>query len=455
MSEPVNRSESLLGALSEASNNDSRFIWDDGNSVCLGDFLKGTFLRGQPESFCGKSVLIRSGNQLATALAMIELDGVVRQMIICPPDLDDARVLYLLDTAQVDAVVSEPALSNPLSVPENGAPRIHPYRTEWVLLTSGTTGAPKMVAHTFESLTAPIQRDRHAERDTVWGTFYDIRRYGGLQVFLRAILGNGSLVLSNATESTADHLHRLSSHSITHLSGTPSHWRRALMSPAAREISPDYVRLSGEIADQAILNMLHSFYPQAAVGHAFASTEAGVAFEVNDGLEGFPSAILQDLNDVEVTVRDSSLCIRSSRTATRFIGPSESVLKDEEDFVDTGDIVELRNGRYYFLGRRNGVINVGGLKVYPEEIESFLNLHPAVGASCVRGQKSPITGSLVVADVVLKPKDDSAPTDTSQIKTQILGICRNALPRHKVPAIINFVSALRVESTGKMARQNA
>ena len=42
----------------------------------------------------------------------------------------------------------------------------------------------------------------------VWGTFYDIRRYGGMQIFLCAMLGRRSLVLSSTEETTADHLHR-------------------------------------------------------------------------------------------------------------------------------------------------------------------------------------------------------------------------------------------------------
>src|SRR2546429_775016 len=76
---------------------------------------------------------------------------------------------------------------------------------------------------------------------------------------------------------------------VTHISGTPSHWRRALMSGAAARISPRYVRLSGEIADQGILDSLRSAFPNATVAHAFASTEAGVGFEGRDGPAGFPA----------------------------------------------------------------------------------------------------------------------------------------------------------------------
>src|SRR5262249_5647600 len=159
-------------------------------------------------------------------------------------------------------------------------------------------------------------------------------------------------------------------------------WRRALMSPGVRGIAPRYVRLSGEVADQTILNMLHAFYPQAAVGHAFASTEAGVAFEVDDGHAGFPAKFLDVPGEVEIKIEDNYLRVRSTRTAKCFLGTQPSAVEDSEGFVDTGDIVELRGDRYYFLGRRTGVINVGGLKVYPEEIEALLNRHPAIRMSC-------------------------------------------------------------------------
>src|SRR2546422_11460363 len=120
------------------------------------------------------------------------------------------------------------------------------HHTEWILLTSGTTGVPKLVVHTLTSLAGAINGDRALAVPAVWSTFYDIRRYGGLQILLRALLGGGSLVLSSAAESTGDFLIRAGARGVTHLSGTPSHWRRALMSPSAHRIAPHYVRLSGE-----------------------------------------------------------------------------------------------------------------------------------------------------------------------------------------------------------------
>jgi acyl-CoA synthetase (AMP-forming)/AMP-acid ligase II len=328
--------------------------------------------------------------------------------------------------------------------------------TEWVLLTSGTTGAPKLVSHNLASLSSPIDGGQNQDFDIVWGTFYDIRRYGGLQILLRAVLGRGSFVLSSAGESPADFLDRLAAHGATHVSGTPSHWRRALMSPHARAIAPRYVRLSGEIADQAILNALKAFFPDAHVGHAFASTEAGVAFEVNDGFEGFPVSTLTARSDVAMKIESGTIRIRSSRTSAAYISGDNAAVADADGFVDTGDVVEQRGERYYFLGRKSGVVNIGGLKVYPEEIEAVINCHRAVRMSVVRARSSRITGSLVAADVVLKePEADCNPsTAMATIKSEILQACRENLAAHKVPATIRFVPALEVAAAGKLARRD-
>jgi acyl-coenzyme A synthetase/AMP-(fatty) acid ligase len=197
-------------------------------------------------------------------------------------------------------------------------------------------------------------------------------------------------------------------------------------------------------------------YPQARIAHAFASTEAGVAFEVNDAIAGFEASALEYTPGVEMKVEDRTLRIRSARTASRYLGENAPILKGEDGFVDTGDIVELRDGRYCFAGRRDGVINIGGLKVYPEEIEAVINRHPQVQMSLVRTKKNPITGALVVADVVRKGGTNSgSELSASAIQDDILLLCRETLSPHKVPAAINFVPELVVGESGKVMRRSA
>jgi acyl-CoA synthetase (AMP-forming)/AMP-acid ligase II len=288
----------------------------------------------------------------------------------------------------------------------------------------------------------------------VWATFYDIRRYGGLQIFLRAIIGGGSMVLTEPGEALADHVARLKTGGVTHISGTPSHWRKLLMSGSAAGFAPRYVRLSGEIADQAVLDGLKRAFPEASIGHAYASTEAGVGFAVNDGLEGFPASLLgQGRDSVEMKVEEGSLRIRSTRAAHAYVGRNAAALTDNDGFVDTGDMVELRGDRYHFVGRRGGIINIGGLKVHPEEIEAVINRHPDVRMSRAKSRKSPITGSIVVADVILA--DGCDVSRSGEIRDQIFSECRARLAPHKVPVMIKFVAALDITAAGKLARTDA
>jgi acyl-coenzyme A synthetase/AMP-(fatty) acid ligase len=279
-----------------------------------------------------------------------------------------------------------------------------------------------------------------------------------LQIFLRATVGAGSLVLSDPVESITDFLARAAAAGLTHISGTPSHWRRALMSGAAPRIAPGYVRLSGEIADQAILDNLRAAYPQSSVAHAFAATEAGVAFEVGDGLAGFPASLVGAAGgQVQLKIAGGTLHVRSDGNATRYLGEQNETLRADDGFVDTGDRVELRDGRYHFMGRAGGVINVGGLKVYPEEVEAVINSNPWVRMSLVKARRNPITGAVVTADVVLAD-DTSGSGDRpvgEALTRQIIDACRLALPAHKVPAMVRIVPALEVSASGKLVRPSA
>jgi acyl-coenzyme A synthetase/AMP-(fatty) acid ligase len=460
----------LWGSLKSAANRSGSSLRAADASADLAELLHGSSLSAPLEQLRGRSVLIATKDQLTAALTLIELDGIARRLVLCPPDLPPAHVPSVMATASVDAVVSDRPASELATldirwlvtcVPRITAadPRRPEYlRTEWILLTSGTTGLPKLVAHDLSSLAAPIKVDGPLGNPAVWSTFYDIRRYGGLQIFLRAVLGAGSLVLSDAEESTGDFLLRAGACGVTHISGTPSHWRRAMMSPLARRVAPRYVRLSGEIADQAILDHLRACYPDAGIAHAFASTEAGVAFEVGDGYSGFPASLIGHRGgEVEMKVEGGSLRVRSARTARGYLGSLDNTLADADGFIDTGDVVELRGDRYYFVGRGDGIINVGGQKVHPEEVEAVINRHPNVQMSLVKARKNPITGAVVAADVVVRTEfgGNSAAADTEALKHEILEACHRTLPPHKVPAVIRFVPSLEVTASGKLARFHA
>ena len=442
---------------------DRRFLLDDRERVALGAFARRSAL-SQREALRGASVLLSTKGQLTTSIGLLELDGLARRIVLCPPDLDTRYLPDIIVDAEATALVcdqppDDPALA-PLRCSVIGAPSESCSRdgealaTEWIMFTSGTTGRPKMVVHSLRSLAAAIT-PAASPPETVWSTFYDVRRYGGLQILLRALVGGGSMVFSSAGEPAGAFIERAIAANVSHISGTPSHWRRATLSPSVTSFAPGYVRMSGEAADQAIIDKLHEVFPDAQVAHAFATTEAGVGFEVGDGFSGFPAAYIGlSRRGIEIRVVDGTLRIRSPGNAMGYLGVDVGSFVDADGRVDTKDVVELREGRYHFVGRRDGVINVGGLKVHPEEVEAVLNSHPAVHLSLVRARRSPIVGAIVIAEVVLDAKVEER-AGSKALETEILDACRAVLPLHKVPAAIRFVPALAVGPAGKLVRTGA
>ncbi len=438
------------------------FVADAQMRLAVHEVADGSGLGRPLEEFRDQSVMLSTARQMPTICALAALDGIAARLVIRPPGITRNQLTQAATDAACEIILTDGdmsefgqlraelvACSDRLDAMSDAIAR--DVDTEWVLFTSGSTGSPKLAMHTFSSLSGPLA-DAVAGDHKVWSTFYDVRRYGGLQILIRALVGGGSLVLSGDGEPASDFLARAGRSGVTHISGTPTHWRRALMSDALSKMSPRYLRLSGEAADQAILDGLRRTFPDAEIAHAFASTEAGIAFDVRDGRAGFPVSLIGYRGEgVDLAIEDGSLRIRSPRAATGYLGADMPKLADERGFVDTGDLIEIRDGRCFFSGRRGGVINVGGRKVSPETVEAVINQHEAVLMSRVSGRRSPITGALVIAEYVLKDIHVGV-LDPAAISDEVRHLCRRSLAAHEVPAIIEQVACLGIAPSGKMER---
>lgn len=305
--------------------------------------------------------------------------------------------------------------------------------TRWVLHTSGTSGAPKAITHTLSSLTV-LHRQKRTGLPRTWGLLYDPTRMAGIQVLLHAMNTESSVVAPDLNASLRARIAFLRRHGTDALSATPTLWRRILQVPEAASWGLKQVTLGGEIADQTVLDALKRAYPAARITHVFAATESGTAFSVSDGRAGFPASLLEtDRAGMRIEVRDAMLYVHNPRSSAA----------GKDGFVCTGDEVEAKDDRVFFLGRNTGVVNVGGQNVWPEQVEKLLREHPEVQDARVTAQPSSLAGNLLVAEVV---------AGGSLTAGQLRAWVRERASVSHVPARIRFAEELSTGTTGKALR---
>ena len=238
-----------------------------------------------------RSVALEYSNSLQSLTWLIALDGYVDRLFLVPQsvwnsaDYDELKSRFEPTLCIRDQVISGDVDSATDSGLHNG--------TTWVLATSGTTGVPKLIEHTTESLTRSCKTDTTRGHEFTWGLIYDPFRFAGLQVLLQAFSSGSKLIVCNNAEGLSDQASVLDLNDVTALSATPTYWRKLLMVKGLQLDSLRQITLGGEPADQSVLNALKHRFPEARIAHIYASTEIGVGFSVTDGSAGFPTEFLE------------------------------------------------------------------------------------------------------------------------------------------------------------------
>lgn len=450
-------------------------------TVCAGDIAR--FIERSEavrEQVRGRQVALHAVADEQFAPLLVLLDGACRQITLLPTDLTPDRLAAILARSGSEILVAAGQQTLPLGscavLPVDVAPLWNPSGSEgqtgcqaeprnqsvdqptavqgsrWVLPTSGTTGVPKLVAHTLASLTRSAKGDLSRGREYRWGSLYNLTGFAGLQVFLQSWCGGSCLILGRQAASLSDRVADLIAGGCTALSATPTMWRKLLMAcpVAVEKLQLRQITLGGEIIDQKILDALRHVFPDARITHIYASTEAGVGFAVRDGLAGFPASYLDHPpRGMRLAVGDQGQLLLRADCGEQEYVDGTAQLKRADGFVDTGDLVTRRGDRFYFLGRANGTINVGGNKVHPEEVEGCLLGCAGVQFARVTRRKSPFTGELVQAEVVPHPNCGLAP---EELKKTLLARCRAELAPYKVPAVVKLVAELEATASGKLKR---
>jgi acyl-coenzyme A synthetase/AMP-(fatty) acid ligase len=386
--------------------------------------------------------------------ALLTLDGRVAALMLLSPDLPADTKRMLMREAGISVLVSDRvdleeaiALDTLLDQGNSGTDAF--VNTEWLLTTSGTTGMPKLVRHQRASIFRAVKAERASNSDHRWAMLYDPSRFAGTQVLAQSLLTGATLLTPRAGMTTGEIVEWLCKEQCTHISATPSLWRRLLMAPAALRLPLKQITLGGEIADDAILRALKSRYPKARITHIYASTEAGTGFAVRDGKAGFPTEWLEkgaEVDGVRLSLRDGLLWLRppDGRQAT-----ASHIVFDTDGFIRTGDRIAVEDERARFLGREDSTLNVGGVKVQVEAVEEIVHAHPAVAQCRITAKPSAMMGTLLTLSVV--PRMDMV-QDAAMLRQEIAQYCKAHLPPAARPATIRIVPEIPMSAAGKTER---
>jgi|TARA_B110000858_G_C17798671_1_gene473936 acyl-CoA synthetase (AMP-forming)/AMP-acid ligase II len=408
----------------------------------------------------GKSVILYFYDITKLISTMVLLDGYVETLCPISEQIDDDDLKHIILQKKFDVVITDIPLVNldlfikykisiytfdKLNLNINKKDELFQKQTKWLVPTSGTTSKPKLVQHTISSLTASAVSSKVEKREIeVWGLFYDPTRYAGYQVLFKSLLNGHTLVAPSLSKSIADRVQVCIDKKVTHISATPTLWRKILMCPLAKKMALKKIVLGGEAADQPTLDALRKMYPKSKITHVYASTEAGAAMSVSDGLAGFPIFFL-DNNDakIKMKIEDNHLYLKSTAAASSYIGQEK--FQNSDGWINTGDLVTKNNDRFFVIGRANGVINIGGDKVFPEKVRHILLELKEVEDVFIYGKKNPFTGMLLVADIKI-----SSDTDHKSAEQLIKNFIKESIPVTHQPKIIRIVNEIETNSTGKV-----
>ena len=316
-----------------------------------------------------------------------------------------------------------------------------------ILATGGTTGVPKLVLHDLAALLATVPvRSGRARRTLPLMAFDHI---GGLDMAWRALAGGQILVAPPAETGPEAVAAAVARHQVEVLPATPSFLNLLLLHGALGRHDLSSLRLvpyGAEPMPAGLLARLRAALPGVEFVQRFGTSETGT-LPVRDR----EARLLLDRSDAGFAwkIVEDELWIRTPARALGYLAGDTGGF-DAEGWFRTGDLAEQRaDGTVAILGRRAELINVGGEKVLPGEVEGVLLAHPEVADCRVFPAPNAVLGQVVAAEVVWR----GAERDPVRVKRALHQFAEGRLARHKLPVVVRLVEA--VAATRNLKKQRS
>jgi acyl-coenzyme A synthetase/AMP-(fatty) acid ligase len=302
-----------------------------------------------------------------------------------------------------------------------------------ILFSSGSSGAPKAMIHNAQRLLAPLEQKRTRRHRILIFLLFD--HIGGLNTLFNG-LASGALIVIPAARNAISVAAAIEKHKVNLLPASPTFLNLLLISGSHLQFdfsSLRFISYGTEPMPESLLLRLKKALPATNFIQTFGTSETGISQTVSRSTTSTQIKI-EDPN-TQYKIKEGELWLRSKSQILGYLNHTMSRFTSDGWFK-TGDMVQQTDdGFLTIMGRREDMINVGGEKVSPSEIESTLLKMPEIADCLVYGQKNALTGQNVAAEVVPAANCDH---ELNTLKRKIKKHCRTMLSAYKVPARITF-----------------
>ncbi|MBZ7944279.1 long-chain fatty acid--CoA ligase [Campylobacter sp. RM13744] len=316
-----------------------------------------------------------------------------------------------------------------------------------ILFSSGSTGKPKVIVHDLQKILNSYLDKKYKHINMLLFLMFD--HIGGLNTLLNCLSMNACGVAIKDRKNVDLLAKNIEKYKISLLPASPSLLNLFLISNIAEQYNLSSLRLityGTEKMPETLLEKLKIAFPKVKFLQTFGTSEIGIT-----QTKSYKDFI--KLENVDYKIIDNELFIKSDTQSLGYLNADNSVF-DSEGYFATGDLVEVihENGEEYIkiIGRNKEVINVGGEKVLPQEVEGVILQIPFIQDCLVYSQKNPITGQSVCVKIVL---EQGKTLNSLELKKEIRLFCKDKLANYKIPTKIEIVEKLEFSDRFKKVRK--